>query len=174
VLVVLIGGSIGLAVALVARTQATGPTASGPNDAPATIATVVAFDPLGDGQEHDSEAALVHDGRSATSWRSETYEQRDFGGAKPGVGLAITLDDDAALDALAVASPTVGWSGEVYVADGPVDSLEDWGAPVRRASDVDGDVTFDLDGASSGAVLLWITTLGEQPHRMQVDELSVT
>jgi serine/threonine-protein kinase len=174
ILVVLIGGSIGLAVALVARTQATGPTASGPTDAPVTIARVAAFDPLGDGQEHDSEAASAHDGRPATSWRSETYEQRDFGGAKPGVGLALTLDQAAALDGLAVSSPTVGWSGEVYVADGPVDSLEGWGAPISSASDVDGDVTFDLDGARGGAVLLWITTLGEQPHRMQVDELSIT
>jgi hypothetical protein len=173
VLVVLIGGSIGLAVALVARTQGTDPTASGPAAAAATIATVTAFDPLGDGQEHDDEAALAHDDSTATSWRSETYEERDFGGAKPGVGLAITLDRTAEIDQLQVISPTVGWSGEVYVADGPVESLEDWGAPIQSATDVDGDATFDLDGTRGGAVLLWITTLGERPHRMQVDELSV-
>ena len=92
-LVLLIGGSIGLAVALVARTQSSGdPTASSGNPAGAvTISSINAFDPLGDGHEHDNEARLAIDGEPATAWHTETYSAPDFG-TKPGVGLVITLD----------------------------------------------------------------------------------
>jgi hypothetical protein len=174
VLVLVIGGSIGLAVALVARTQTAGPGEGSSFSLPPEIASVTAFDPLGDGREHDSEASSTHDGRAATSWRSETYEQQDFGGVKPGVGLVVTLDQLSAVDSLRVTSPTTGWSGEVYVADAPMATLESWGAPLDRAAAVDGDATFDVGGVRAGAVLLWITTLGDRPHRMQVDELTVS
>jgi tRNA A-37 threonylcarbamoyl transferase component Bud32 len=174
-LVLLIGGSIGLAVALVARTQTDAPSALGGNPGGvASISTITAFDPLGDGQEHDDEAHLAGDGNPDTAWHSETYATRDFGGGKAGVGLVVTLDRAARLDQLRVTSPTQGWAAEVYVAETGASSLDGWGSPVASASDLRGDATFDLRGSTGRAVLLWFTSLGDPPYRAQIDELSIT
>ncbi len=174
-LVLLIGGSIGLAVALVARTQSNTPgtVASNPGGS-ASISTITAFDPLGDGHEHDDEARFAGDGKPTTAWHSETYASRDFGGGKAGVGLVVTLDRSTRLDQLHVSSPTQGWAGQVYVADAAADSLDGWGTPVAGATGIGGDVVFDLHGTTGRAVLLWITSLGDAPYRAQIDELSIT
>ena len=173
-LVLLIGGSIGLAVALVARTQSSGgPGPAGGNPAAAvTISSVSAFDPLGDGHEHDNEARLAIDGKPNTAWHTETYSAPDFG-TKPGVGLVITLDRATSLDQLRVTSPTQGWSATVYVADDTPSTLDGWGAPVTSAADISGDTTFALNGAKGRTVLLWVTELGGAPYRAQIDELSI-
>jgi serine/threonine-protein kinase len=171
-LVLLVGGSIGLAVALVARTQdSSGGTAGAGPSGTVAVQRAAAFDPLGDGQEHDDEAALAVDGQPGTGWRTETYQSRDLG--KPGVGLVLTLDHATALDQLRVTSPTRGWSAQVYVADAPAESLEGWGQPVASATDIPGATTFDLRGTDGRAVLLWITQLGSSPNRVVVDELTV-
>jgi tRNA A-37 threonylcarbamoyl transferase component Bud32 len=174
-LVLLVGGSIGLAVALVARTQASDPVGDNPSAVGTSLglAQATAFDPLGDGGEHDDEARLAVDGDPATAWRSETYSTVGFGATKPGVGLVVTLDDVARLRDLRVESPTIGWAAQVFVADSPATALEDWGEPVTSAADLDGGATFDLAGTEGRAVLLWITQLGANPKRMQVDELTV-
>lgn len=171
-LVLLIAGSIGLAVALVARTQgSTGAAGSGATGA-VTIRNAAAFDPLGDGHEHDDEAPLAIDGQATTAWRTETYKSRDLG--KPGVGLVLTLDHSAPLRQLRVTSPTRGWSAQVFVADAPGDTLDAWGEPVSSGDDIPGNATFELDGAEGRAVLLWITQLGGAPYRVTVDELVLT
>lgn len=171
-LVLLVGGSIGLAVALVARTQGS-PSTTTAGATPGTVAVqrAAAFDPLGDGQEHDDEAALAVDGQPSTAWRTETYHSRDLG--KPGVGLVLTLDHAGALDQLRATSPTRGWSAQVYVADSPAAALGGWGEPIASATDIPGAATFDLRGTDGRAVLLWITQLGGSPYRVTIDELTV-
>lgn len=173
-LVLLIGGSIGLAVALVARSQANDPNGGAPSGAlaAASVAGAAAFDPFGGDGEHDREAPRAIDGNPSTSWRTETYNQRDFGGAKTGVGLVLTLDNPAALRDLRATSPTSGWSAEVYVAGEPQSTLDGWGQPVARAENIDGSQTFDLEREQGQAVLLWVTLVGDQ-HFVQIDELSV-
>jgi len=59
------------------------------------------------------------------------------------------------------------WLPAIFV-DSPA-----WGEPVTSASGLDGGATFDLSGTQGRAVLLWITQLGANPNRMQVDELTV-
>ncbi len=168
-------GSIALAIALVTRTDSTDPSTGGAAGAaaPLTLTAAEAFDPFGGDGEHDAEAARAIDGNPATSWRTETYAQRDFGGGKTGVGLAVTVDRARDLQSLVVSSPTRGWSAAVYVADEAPKSLEGWGDPVTSAAEIDGSVTFDLQGERGGAILLWITELGDRPRRVQVDELAV-
>jgi hypothetical protein len=58
----------------------------------------------------------------------------------------------------------------VYLAGAPGESLEDWGAPVTEQSGIPaGDVSFDLGGAEGGAVLLWITELGQTAGDFRVE-----
>jgi serine/threonine-protein kinase len=168
---VLIGGSVLLAVALLARQDDSSPASSA--STPVTIAGASAFDPLGDGREHDGEADNLVDGDPDTAWRTETYASQDFGGAKPGVGLTLTLAAARDLRELRASSPTTGWAAEVYVADEIPDRLDDWGQPVAALGPIAGDATFDLDGTNGGAVLLWLTSLGDRPYRVEISEIAL-
>lgn len=140
--------------------------------------TAAAFDPEGDGSEHDDEAPLAVDGDLATAWTSEEYNSReDFQGIKPGVGLVLTLDQAAELGELVVdtGADFTGWSAAVYVAASPASDLAGWGDPVRTQEGVEGAASFDLTGREGGAVLLWFTDLGTgAPTRAVVNEVGLS
>lgn len=58
----------------------------------ATIVAVIAYDPEGDGEENDAEAAsALADGNPDTAWRTVCYSSQ-FMGAKAGVGLVVSFD----------------------------------------------------------------------------------
>jgi hypothetical protein len=130
-------------------------------EGPLSVAQVASFDPQGSGGEHDEELPRLIDDDPATAWTTEEYNSSDLGGLKDGVGVVLTLDRASELATLEVGSPTQGWSASVYVAERPADDLAGWGQAVDEQSGIDGDASFDLAGASGGAVLLWITDLGE-------------
>ena len=65
--------------------------------ATATIVGLVAYDPEGDGEENDAEAAdALADGDPDTAWRTVCYSSR-FMGAKSGVGLVVSFDTPTSL-----------------------------------------------------------------------------
>ncbi len=140
--------------------------------------SAAAFDPEGDGSEHDDEAPLAVDGDLATTWTSEEYNSReDFQGIKPGVGLVLTLEQAAAMGELVVDTDAAftGWSASVYVADAPAGDLAGWGEPVRSKEGVEGTTSFDLSGEQGGAVLLWFTDLGTgSPTQAVVNEVGLS
>jgi serine/threonine-protein kinase len=141
-------------------TASDGQQATGQNAIPTP--TPLAFDPPpGSGVEHDDELPFLVDDDPSTVWRTETYGNNRFGGLKPGVGVVLQLDAAHKLKELKVTSPTKGWTAEVVVADGPKTTRDAWGAAVDKKTVADGTVTFDLGGRTGGAVLLWITDLGE-------------
>lgn len=59
--------------------------------APVGIVSARAFDPAGNGEENDDEAANAIDGDPTTAWQTVTYATRDLGQLKPGVGLLLDL-----------------------------------------------------------------------------------
>jgi serine/threonine-protein kinase len=120
-----------------------------------------AFDPLGDGREHDGEAGNAIDADRRTVWRTERYANRLLGNRKPGVGLVVSLAAAAPLGSLVVSSPSHGYAAQVFVAGEPRATLSAWGAPVDAKSNIDGDTTFDLKHTRGAAVLVWITDLGD-------------
>ena len=130
-------------------------------EGPVTITGAASFDPFGSDGEHDEELPLLIDDDPDTAWTTEEYNGRELGGLKPGVGVVLTLDEAGELATLEVGSPTRGWSASVYVAERPADDLAGWGQPVATEEGIEGDASFPLDGASGGAVLVWITDLGE-------------
>ncbi len=135
-----------------------------------------AFDPDGDGHENDELAANVLDGDPTTSWRTESYNDRDITRLKPGVGIVVTLDAPATLEGLEVDSPTNDWRALVYVADSPATDLNGWGEPVAVTEGLAaGTNTVDLAGAEGGAVLLWIVDRGDAAGRAaaEVQEIRV-
>lgn len=177
----LVGGSVTLAVALVMGVEQAsnvGPSGDPADPAPATtpqavpVAEVVTLDPAGDG-EHEGERANVIDGDPRSAWRTERYNQAELAPTKPGLGLALVLEEGQPLSELVVTTLRPGWSGRVYVAAQYSSVLGEWGAPV---ADVDATTTtsrVDLGGATGGAVLLWLTNVGPS-GRVEVAEMSVT
>ena len=165
-LILLVASSLAVAAVLLGRNLGDDLLSGGGNDdggavGPATLRAVAPFDPFGDGQENDDDAVDAVDGDPATAWTTEGYNNREFGNLKPGVGLVIELDGLHALDSVELSSPTTGWSAEIYAAAEPTADFEAWGAPVGGGSDLQGDAELVVDGAEGGAVLVWITDLGD-------------
>ncbi len=135
-----------------------------------------AFDPPpGSGEEHDEELRFLIDGDPATTWSTEQYGSRQFGGLKRGVGFVLNLNGAPALRELEVTSPARGWSASVYVADGLKSSVppEEWGEAVASGADISGDVTFELGGKRGSVVLVWITDLGPE-NAVSVGDVRLT
>ena len=155
-----------------------GPTpADEPSATPKSIPrpTPLAFDPPpGGGEEHDDELPFLVDRDPSSVWRTESYASSRFGGLKPGVGVILQLDGPHKLKELKMISPTEGWSAEVLVADAPKTTRDAWGAPVAtKRAIAGGSTTFDLRDRTGGAVLLWITDLGEGNSAVSIGELTV-
>jgi len=138
--------------------------------------TPLAFDPPpGSGVEHDDELANLVDNDPTTLWSTETYSNNRLGGLKPGVGVVLQLDGPHKLKELKVTSPSRGWTAEVLVAGAPQATRAAWGDPVSAKKGVgDGATTFDLAGTTGGAVLLWITDLGEGNTVVGIGEMTLT
>ncbi len=135
--------------------------------------TPLAFDPPpGSGVEHDDELPFLVDNDPSTRWSTENYNSSRFGGLKPGVGVILQLDGPHKLKELKVTSSTKGWTAEVLVADSSKSTLQAWGDPVATKKGIDGGTTtFDLGGKTGGAVLLWITDLGQGNPSVSIGEL---
>jgi len=129
------------------------------------ISGTTTFDPAdrNGGRENESTSRNAVDADSLTSWSTDIYASASFGNLKTGVGLIISLADSASLDAIAIESPSKGWSVAAYVGDGSATTLTQWGPPVAAAADIQSGVTLDLHGARGMALLLWITDLGDGP-----------
>jgi hypothetical protein len=166
-LIVVVAVTLGVVGVVLGRTDvgrqlfdaATGGASTEPT--PVEIAATASFDPEGSGGEHDDEVAFAADGDSATAWTTERYDTRALGGLKSGVGLVLTLAEARSLEQVAISSTTSGWALQVFVAESPAPNLAGWGEPVAAAEGIDGETELDLGGASGGAVLLWITDLGD-------------
>ena len=126
---------------------------------PARITDAKAFDPEGDGEEHDADADKIHDGNASTVWSTEHYNSGLKGAGKQGVGIVLVLDGVHRLGHLQINSPDHGWTASAYVADSPKSELTQWGTALP-AQTVQGNATFDLGSRRGGAILLWITDLG--------------
>lgn len=142
------------------------------------LESITDFDPAGDDRvEHPERLIFINDGDPTTGWSTARYSTRDFGGLKDGVGLIVVLagDDLQPVERLAVDSPTVGWSFEVYVSDERNRTLIDWGSPVALAQDVTGSTALDLAATPAAALLVWITDLGDElasgGHRVTISRI---
>jgi serine/threonine-protein kinase len=140
---------------------------------PVTGFAVHSFDPEGaDHNENEERAAQAADGRPDTSWRTDRYNNRELGGLKSGVGLALTLAEPVDIRHVKVSSPSQGWNATLYVADRPGATLADWGEPVERLQEIEGAADFSFEARRGQAVLLWITRLGTD-NRVDVAEIAV-
>jgi hypothetical protein len=175
VLILVLAVTLGVVGVLFARSETGRRLLDGSDDssgaALVSIRRAQAFDPPpGDRHEHDEELANLFDGNPATVWNTERYGDNRFGGLKEGVGFALEVAGGP-LRQLEVVSPTRGWSAQVFVADSPKPTADQWGPAVAAETDADGNATFDLGGRQGGAVMVWITDLGDGSDSMAVGEV---
>jgi tRNA A-37 threonylcarbamoyl transferase component Bud32 len=173
-LVILVAVALGVAGLLLQRTGALLGEDEDPDESTTTtaaeavavpVAETVDFDPPpGDGSESPNRAddRFAADGDAGTTWNTERYNSREFGSLKEGVGLIMQLE-----------SPSVGWTAEIYAAETAGDDLDDWGEPVASVEGTGETVTAELGDTQAGAVLVWITLLGED-NRVELAEVRVT
>ncbi|MGI9595678.1 MAG: hypothetical protein ACR2QK_05940, partial [Acidimicrobiales bacterium] len=123
------------------------------------------FDPRGDGTERADLAPGAIDGDSETLWRTDTYRRAGLGGLKPGVGLILTLENEAAIGEMEFLTANEGWQAQVFVANefGPNDASFDPGSlgePAAVIEDGNNSELVSLGGATGSRILLWITETG--------------
>jgi eukaryotic-like serine/threonine-protein kinase len=119
------------------------------------------FDPLGnDGHENPQDVNLAVDGNLQTAWPTEIYTTRDFGHAKSGVGIYVTLAQPATVSTVTVDTVESGWNAQIYAATAPSANLAGWGRPVATGANLSTQAHFTLRPATRAkVVLLWFTYL---------------
>jgi predicted Ser/Thr protein kinase len=129
----------------------TGVAAAAARPVPLTGAT--AYDPDGDGTEHDSVAGNATDGDPATYWNTEHY---DGVLNKDGVGLVLDAGGPKRLTQLVVRSDTPGFSATIKSSNSSSGGF----APVSKSQTAAFNTTFALNGGSARYYLVWISDLG--------------
>jgi tRNA A-37 threonylcarbamoyl transferase component Bud32 len=138
------------------------------------IASAQDFDPFGnDGQENHALVGLAIDGNPLTAWPTETYVTRDFGHAKAGVGIYVTLVAPATARRVSVDTLEPGWNGEIFAATTASTTLAGWGRPLASGTNLGVHTQFTLRPATRArVVLLWLTLLPPS-GRLDVAEIRV-
>jgi serine/threonine protein kinase len=132
------------------------------------------YDPAGDNAEHATEAKLVVDGETSTSWSTETYE----GGVlnnKPGVGVYVIADPAVAARQIQILTPTKGWAGAVYVAPAgsPPKSIEAGWTKLNDIKSAKPSTRLSLDTGHNRFryYLVWIAKLPPGADKVQISEI---
>jgi serine/threonine-protein kinase len=128
-----------------------------------------AYDPHGDGQEHDEEVANATDGDVTTYWETERYDSVDFGGLKDGVGIVVDAGRPVRLGSLSLVTDTPGYVARIEAgasSNGPFDAV----SPSRT---VGSRTTFSLSANRARRYyLLWISRLAPGYARTHVNEVT--
>jgi tRNA A-37 threonylcarbamoyl transferase component Bud32 len=139
-----------------------------PVGAPITIAGVGAYDPYGDGTEHDADAPKATDGNVGTYWTTEDYNSGLEGVRKAGVGLVLDTTSVVRLSRITVVTDTPGFAAEIR-------ATNIQGTPGQKVSDsrVVGRTTkFAIDqSAPKRFYFVWITKLAPDGHFAHVNEV---
>jgi hypothetical protein len=118
------------------------------------------YDPRGDGQESDGIADTT-DGDSGTSWRTAHYRNRaDFGGLKPGIGIAYDFGKPTTLRQVTVSTAQPGTQVQIRAGNDPDASDADDYQVVGGTKTMGASDTFSIKaGTSARYYIVWLTQL---------------
>jgi serine/threonine-protein kinase len=138
-------------------TPGAGPRPSGP----VKFISATAYDPEGDGQEHDDTAPNAIDSDPTTYWETEDYRSFD----KSGVGLVVEARRSVSPRTLTVTTDTPGFTAVIKAgnsASGPFQKI----SSSREVTST--PTAFSLDGGGR-YFLVWITDLGDNNSKVHVN-----
>jgi hypothetical protein len=123
-----------------------------------------AFDPFGDGREHDEDAPAATNRDPTSGWTTEHYD----GFTKPGVGLVLRTPRRMALSRLTVASGG-GFEAKVQAGNspaGPFADVADWQEIGERTT-----FKIDTNGKDYGYYMVWLR-LPRSGGQAEIDEVT--
>jgi eukaryotic-like serine/threonine-protein kinase len=167
---VLIGllGALAIAAVVIGLLTFRGGGQDVPVGAPITIDRVGAYDPYGDGTEHDADAPKATDGNLATYWATEDYNSGLEGVKKAGVGLVLDATSVVQLSRITVVTDTPGFTAEIR-------ATNIQGTPGQKVSDsrvVTRTTRFSIhQSAPKQFYVVWITKLAPGGHFAHVNEV---
>jgi serine/threonine-protein kinase len=173
-LVVLLVGLAAVAVAVGAyygvRRTDSDDGGGGGGGAPVRLVASNAYDPQGDGQEHDEEVPNATDGNVQTFWETEDYRGSvTFGGLKNGVGIVFDARRPVKLGSLTVVTDTPGYTARVEASSSSTGGF----TPVSQSQTVGARTSFNLSvDPARRYYLLWITRLAAGYPRTHVNEVT--
>ncbi|RLE24142.1 MAG: hypothetical protein DRJ50_05080 [Actinobacteria bacterium] len=151
---------------------------------PAAIATIIAYDPEGDGVENDANANLSRaDSDATTFWSTVCYESR-YMGAKRGVGLVVSFDNPTQQE-LSVAVLSAPYQVQFYASDAEAvpTTLDGWGTALGETAFANDPATITSGVPLTPArhMLVLLNELGpddsctgSNPYRGRLGEISLT
>ncbi len=146
------------------------------------IASVSAFDPLGDLKENNEQLALTTDGKPDTAWQTVSYTQPNLGGLKAGVGLVIDLGSSQRVRSVEVALQGEGTALELRAAPSSAEAAPetlDGYATIAEEPRAGTSVRLIPDRPiSTRYLVVWLTSLprddtAQEPYRAGIAEISV-
>jgi eukaryotic-like serine/threonine-protein kinase len=145
-------GALAIAAIVVGFLTLHGRDKAAPVGSPITLAGVGAYDPFGDGAEHDAAAINATDGNRATYWATEHYNSFQ----KKGVGLVLDARTVVQLSRITVVTDTPGFTAEIR-------ATNTQGSAPHAVSDkqvVGRTTSFAIkESAPTRFYVLWITKL---------------
>jgi serine/threonine protein kinase len=143
------------------------PTSSSRNTPTTAAATAIrgvqgaAYDPRGDGSEHDEDAPNAVDGNPTTVWETDRYKRADLGGLKPGVGFVLSLDTPKQARQLRLSLTAPGADFIVYGTNEATvpSSIESGWQQLQTREDAARDLNMKLSGGPQRHYLVWFTNL---------------
>jgi len=149
----------------------------------ARVVTISTFDPDGDNEENDADAALASaDGNPNTSWATVCYASQ-YMGAKRGVGLVVSFDT-ATQQALAVDVINAPYQLRFFASDAatPPADLDGWGPELgaKAFASEPGIVTSAIPPVPASHMLVLLNEIGqddtcteENPYRGRLGEITL-
>lgn len=131
--------------------------AGGPGS-PYRIAGGTDVDPHGGDGEHPEDVPRAFDGNPDTVWNTQIYSSADFGGLKPGVGIAFDLGESVPVAQVQLLLATPGLDLQIHASDQPFAGA-DLGEPVGSVSDAPAEPTIDVGGTTGRYWLVWLTSV---------------
>jgi len=161
-------GALAIAAVVIGLLTLRGDGQNVPVGAPITIDGVGAYDPYGDGTEHDADAPKATDRNVLTYWTTEDYNSGLEGVKKAGVGLVLDATSVVQLSRITVVTDTPGFTAEIR-------ATNIQGTPGQKVSDsrVVGRTTkFDIKVPTPKRFyVVWITKLAPGGHFAHVNEV---
>jgi len=135
---------------------------------PVSLTGVGAYDPYGDGTEHDSAAPKATDGNLASYWYTETYHDAPSLG-KPGVGLVLDALAPTQVSRIVLRTDTPGFTAYIRATNilgGP-------SQPISDTKVVGSRTVFDVRNSSGPKryYIIWISRLPSDSNFAHVNEV---
>ena len=118
---------------------------------PVRLTGVTAYDPDGDGAEHDEDAPKATDRDPVTYWTTEHYDSF----TKPGVGLVLAAPSGARVRRIVLRTDTPGFTARIESGSSQSGPFP----PVSPLKTVGSTTTFRVGGGRARYYVVWITKL---------------